>query len=59
MTELKPCPTCMHSCPVHSENGLHWNCTLSKEKSVMCITGIDDFYEKIPLLEGDNDAEIR
>lgn len=45
MTDLKNnCKLCANSCLVVSENGEHYNCLLSPEKAMKCLTQKIDYF---------------
>ena len=41
---MQKCESCMNSRAIISENGLHYTCTLSPKKAVLCIMGNKDEY---------------
>lgn len=43
------CNTCLNSTAVISENGLHYNCSLSEKKALYCLTGQKDSYVENPM----------
>lgn len=40
------CDTCINARPIVSENGLHYTCTLSGRKPLLCMAD-DRYYEHI------------
>ena len=39
---MDKCSRCLMRRPVISENGMHYNCTLSEKKWLECVHGIKD-----------------
>ena len=50
------CDTCLNRYAVISENGLHYNCSLSEKTAINCLVGKKDNYVKLPTIK-DEDKE--
>ena len=49
------CETCLNRYAVISENGLHYNCSLSEKQAVECILRKKEHYIKIPVVMAESE----
>lgn len=47
------CEKCLNRVSVISENGIHYNCSLSEKKAVDCICHRKDYYIEHPIFKND------
>lgn len=45
---MDKCKTCINRYAVISENGMHYNCSLSEKVSIECMMGRKEHYIKHP-----------
>lgn len=51
------CNRCLNGIAVISENGLHYNCSLSEKKALYCLTGQKDSYIENPMKKDSEDIK--
>lgn len=51
------CDNCLNGVPVVSENGIHYNCSLSERKALYCLTSQEDSYIRNPMKKDNEDIK--